>query len=119
MAGGVTARAAAATGLPPGIPVVTGTIDAWSEAVSVGAQRVGDLMLMYGTTMFLLHTVPQRLTSPSLWGTVGALPGTRNLAGGMATSGAVTGWLRELFGAETTPSSCAWRSAPGRARAVC
>jgi xylulokinase len=97
-AGTVTADAAAATGLPEGIPVITGTIDAWSEALSVGAQGIGDLMLMYGTTMFLIHTVPEPLTSPALWGTVGALEGTRNLAGGMATSGAITGWLRELFG---------------------
>ena len=97
-AGTVSADAAAATGLPAGIPVITGTIDAWSEALSVGAQGVGDLMLMYGTTMFLVHTVPKPLTSPALWGTVGALPGTRNLAGGMATSGAITSWLRELFG---------------------
>lgn len=96
-AGTVTAEAAAETGLPVGIPVTTGTIDAWAEALSVGAQGTGDLMLMYGTTMFLIHTVPKPLTSPSLWGTVGALPGTRNLAGGMATSGAVTNWLRDLF----------------------
>jgi xylulokinase len=97
-AGTLSADAAAATGLPVGSPVITGTIDAWSEALSVGAQGVGDLMLMYGTTMFLVHTVPEPLTSPALWGTVGALPGTRNLAGGMATSGAITSWLRELFG---------------------
>jgi xylulokinase len=97
-AGCVTPAAAASTGLPAGIPVITGTVDAWAEAVSVGAQGIGDLMLMYGTTMFLVHTVPEPLVSPSLWGTVGALPDTRNLAGGMATSGAVTGWLRELFG---------------------
>ncbi len=97
-AGTVTAEAAEATGLPEGVPVITGTIDAWAEAISVGAQGVGDLMLMYGTTMFLVHTVPERLQSPVLWGTVGALPGTRNLAGGMATSGAVTEWLRQLFG---------------------
>lgn len=98
-AGTVTAWAAAATGLPVGIPVITGTIDAWAEAVSVGAQGIGDLMLMYGTTMFLINTVRDPLTSPTLWSTVGALPGTRNLAGGMATSGAITSWLRELFGA--------------------
>jgi sugar (pentulose or hexulose) kinase len=35
-AGTVTAEAAAATGLPEGIPVITGTVDAWSDALSVG-----------------------------------------------------------------------------------
>ncbi|MEU5836935.1 FGGY-family carbohydrate kinase [Streptomyces diacarni] len=97
-AGTLTAEAARQTGLRRGIPVTTGTVDAWAEALSVGAHQVGDLMLMYGTTMFLVHTVPEPLTDPALWSTVGALPGTRNLAGGMATSGAVTGWLRDLFG---------------------
>ena len=96
--GEVSSAASAETGIPAGVPVITGTIDAWSEAVSVGAHHTGDLMLMYGTTMFLVHTVAERVTTPSMWGTVGALPGTRNLAGGMATSGAITGWLRELFG---------------------
>ncbi|WP_431278988.1 FGGY-family carbohydrate kinase [Leifsonia poae] len=101
--GSVTTDAAAETGLPAGIPVIAGTIDAWSEALSVGAQSDGDLMLMYGTTMFLVNTVPEPVTSPTLWGTVGALPGTHNLAGGMATSGAITAWLRDLFGSPSYP----------------
>ncbi|MEU6337613.1 FGGY-family carbohydrate kinase [Streptomyces cellulosae] len=111
----VSEEAARETNLPAGIPVTVGTIDAWAEALSVGAQHIGDLMLMYGTTMFLIHTVPKPLTSPSLWGTVGALPGTRNLAGGMATSGAVTNWLRDLFGSTDHPAllSLAEASGPG------
>lgn len=98
VAGTIHADAGALTGLREGTPVITGTIDAWAEAVSADAHNVGDLMLMYGTTMFLVNTVTDKITSPSLWGTVGALPGTRSLAGGMATSGAITGWLRDLFG---------------------
>jgi xylulokinase len=100
VAGSVRKEAAEQTGLPEKIPVITGTVDAWAEALSVGAHGIGDLMLMYGTTMFLVNTVPDKVTHPSLWGTVGALPGTRNLAGGMATSGAITGWLRDMFGGD-------------------
>ena len=96
--GEVTSVVAGETGLPAGTPVISGTIDAWTEAVSVGAQEPGDLMLMYGTTMFLVNTIANRITIPELWGTVGAFEGTRNLAGGMATSGAITSWLRELVG---------------------
>lgn len=114
-AGRVTPEAAIVTGLPPGIPVTAGTIDAWAEALSVGALGVGDLMLMYGTTMFLVHTVPDLVISPPLWGTMGVYPGTRSLAGGMATSGAITGWMRELFGAAdyTELMELADRSGPG------
>jgi xylulokinase len=97
--GSVTPDAATATGLSAGIPVVAGTIDAWAEAVSVGVADPGDLMLMYGTTMFLVNVTEQAHPSPVLWSTVGAFPDTYSLAGGMATSGAVTAWLAELTGA--------------------
>jgi xylulokinase len=113
--GAVSPDVAAETGLPQGIPVLCGTIDAWSEAISVDAHNVGDLMLMYGTTMFMVNTVADRVSWPTLWGTVGAFQGTRNLAGGMATSGAITGWLRELFGSPDYPTLLdeAGRSTPG------
>lgn len=108
---GVTSRAVA--GIRPGVPVITGTIDAWAEAVSAGAHNVGDLMLMYGTTMFLINTVADRLTDESMWGTAGALEGTHSLAGGMATSGAITTWLRELTGAPDYHSLLAEAAASG------
>lgn len=85
-------------GLNAGIPIITGTIDAWTESISAGATEPGDMMLMYGTTMFLIVTVDGYVTHPSMWGTTGAFPGTRNLAGGLATSGAITDWIRQLVG---------------------
>lgn len=100
VAGKVTADAASATGIPAGTAVITGTIDAWTEAVSVGAHEVGDLMLMYGTTMFLVATGAETLRTPSMWTTAGAFAGTRNLAGGLSTSGALTAWLKDLTGAD-------------------
>ncbi|MFJ6532932.1 FGGY-family carbohydrate kinase [Microbacterium sp. NPDC091662] len=101
VAGEVTADAAALSGIPVGTPVITGTIDAWTEAVSVGAHEVGDLMLMYGTTMFMVFTNgAETLRTPSMWTTAGAFAGTRNLAGGLSTSGALTAWLAGLTGAD-------------------
>ncbi|UNK71092.1 FGGY family carbohydrate kinase [Microbacterium sp. H1-D42] len=100
IAGAVTQAASDLTGIPEGTPVITGTIDAWSEAVSVGAHEVGDLMLMYGTTMFLIATGEQTLRTPSMWTTAGAFAGTRNLAGGLSTSGALTAWLKDLTDAD-------------------
>lgn len=98
--GEVTPAAAEATGLPAGAAVIAGTIDAWAEAVSAGATAPGDLMLMYGTTMFMVEVLAGRRTHPTLWGTVGVVPNTYNFAAGMATSGAVTDWLRQLTGAD-------------------
>ncbi|WP_020673743.1 FGGY-family carbohydrate kinase [Amycolatopsis nigrescens] len=98
VAGTVSAAAAAETGLPQGLPVTAGTVDAWAEAASVGVTEPGDTMVMYGTTMFLVQVLADPRPHPGLWTTRGALPGTYSLAAGMATSGAVTDWLRKLLG---------------------
>ncbi|NLE97699.1 MAG: sugar kinase [Propionibacterium sp.] len=97
-AGVVHAAGADAAGLREGTPVAVGTIDAWAEGLSVGAVEHGDLMLMYGTTMFFVGNTDHRVQHPSMWGTTGLREGQWNMAGGMATSGAITSWLRELFG---------------------
>ena len=98
--GSVTAEAARETGLPQGLPVTAGTVDAWAEATSVGVREPGDVMVMYGTTMFLIQVLSSPSPHPGLWTTSGVYPGTRSLAAGMATSGAVTDWLRRLVGGE-------------------
>ncbi|MGH2541994.1 MAG: FGGY-family carbohydrate kinase, partial [Ardenticatenaceae bacterium] len=98
VAGSVTEASAEITGIPAGTPVLAGTIDAWAEAASVGVLEPGDLMLMYGTTMFLVEVVQKSQPHPGLWGTAGLFPGTYSLAAGMATSGALTAWLKEITG---------------------
>jgi xylulokinase len=55
-------------------------------------------MLMYGTTLFFVEVLSEPRRHPTLWGTAGLYEGTRNLAAGMATSGALTGWLKEIAG---------------------
>ncbi|MCA1189417.1 MULTISPECIES: FGGY-family carbohydrate kinase [unclassified Saccharopolyspora] len=94
--GRVGAHAAAETGLPEGLPVTTGTIDAWAEATSAGVREPGDVMLMYGTTMFFVQVLTDPRPHSALWGTCGVFPDTYTLAAGMATSGAVTDWIRRL-----------------------
>lgn len=96
--GTVTADAAEATGLPVGTPVCAGTVDAWAEAFSVGVRRPGDLMLMYGSTMFFVQVLRAAARHPQLWNTAGTEPGTHCLAAGMATSGSLTSWVQELTG---------------------
>lgn len=107
--------AAQVPGLRAGAAVTVGTIDAWAEAHSVGATEVGDLLLMYGTTMCLVATEDHRVRHPRMWGGPGLVPGRWTLSGGMGTSGAITAWVRELLGGSSYDSlACdATASGPG------
>jgi xylulokinase len=98
LAGRVTLRASEETGIPAGTPVAAGTVDAWAEALSAGVRHPGDLMLMYGTTMFFVLAVDRPRPNPKAWTTRGVFPGSYTLAGGMATSGALTSWFRSIAG---------------------
>jgi xylulokinase len=100
IAGYVTTDAAGETGLEPGIPVTCGTVDALAEAISVGVTRPGDLMLMYGSTAFLILVADGSKGHPDLWATAGAFEGQRLLAAGMATTGSATTWFRDQLARE-------------------
>lgn len=98
LAGAVTMAAAAETGLRPGTPVAVGAVDALAEAVSAGVTRPGDLMIMYGSTAFFILVVDTPRPDSRLWTVPGAFAGQYNLAGGMASTGAVTRWFLDELG---------------------
>jgi xylulokinase len=53
-------------------------------------------MVMYGTTALTMEIVGEPLPSSNLWSTAGPFSGTSVLAGGMATSGALTEWVKKV-----------------------
>lgn len=105
IAGAVTPRAAEETGLAAGTPVIVGTIDAAAEALSVGVARPGDMMLMYGSTIFVIEITPERVTDGRLWYAPWLFPGQHASMSGLATSGTLTHWFRAQFARELDPST--------------
>lgn len=100
VAGHVTARAARETGLAPGTPVIAGTIDAAAEALSVGVSGSGDMMLMYGSTIFIILVTDDASKDPRLWYAPWIFPGRHAMMSGLATSGTLTHWFRDRFARE-------------------
>jgi len=100
IAGHVTAAAARATGLAKGTPVIAGTIDAASEALSVGVTRPGDMMVMYGSTIFTIMLSKGRIADGRLWYAPWLFPGEHASMAGLATSGTLTHWFRDIAARE-------------------
>jgi len=101
LAGTVTEWAASETGLNVGTPVSVGTIDAGAESFSVGVTEPGEMMMMYGSTIFMIQvTDNDQARDERLWVAPYLFPGTWCLLAGMATSGALTRWFRDSFAAD-------------------
>jgi xylulokinase len=99
VAGTVTREAAAATGLQEGTPVSGGTIDAAAEAVSGGVMDAGDMLAMYGSTMFFLQCVDRPTPDPRMWIVANCMPGNHMIAGSLTCAGLLTAWMRDEIGA--------------------
>jgi xylulokinase len=100
IAGHVTEDAARLTGLAPGTPVTTGTIDAGAEALSVGVTQPGDMLLMYGSTVFIIEVTAERVRDARLWYAPWFFPNQHASLAGLATSGTLSHWFREQFARE-------------------
>ena len=97
VSGGVTASAAAVTGIAEGTPVLVGTSDGPTDALSVGASRPGIVAATYGSTTTLTTFADATGSTAGLWESEGWSAGQRCLAAGLSTSGAIVAWFRREF----------------------
>lgn len=105
VAGYVTDRAAMDTGLAKGTPVICGTGDSTSEAISAGLAEAGTAFFQFGSSMFYYYCVDRMVndyTSPNRNGSlkggkVFTIPGTYCLGDGTNAAGTLTRWVRDTF----------------------
>ena len=85
--------------------MIVGTIDASAEAVSVGVLDPGDMMLMYGSTIFIIAITPERVRDRRLWYAPWLFPGQHGSMSGLATSGTLTHWFRDNLARDLDPAT--------------
>ncbi len=93
--GRVTLEAAEATGLAPGTPVTTGTDDAAAEALSSGVLSQGDMMVMLGSSMYLICLTDRPVKDRRMWSSGYVIPGMHSIQGATNNAGTLTRWLRD------------------------
>ena len=95
LAGTVTAQAAQETGLLEGTPVIVGTGDSTSEAVSVGIVEPGEVMFQFGSSLFFYYCADRPVTDTRVHGGNFTVPGTYSVSGGTNAAGTLTRWVRD------------------------
>jgi FGGY-family pentulose kinase len=99
LVGTVTSQAAGQLGLPEGVPVFQGGIDAHIGMLGVGAVDPGVMALVMGTSFVHLVHSPKPVFQQGLWGPYpdALLPGSWLLEGGQLTCGSLTTWFLKQF----------------------
>lgn len=95
--GKVTYQAALETGLAEGTPVLTGTDDAGAEAISTGIFQPGDMMIMFGSTVYIIYCSDRLMVDDRLWHDEFIIPGTYSVSAGTNTAGTLTRWFRDTL----------------------
>jgi xylulokinase len=69
--------------------------------------ETGDMMLMYGSTIFIIMITETRMRDPRLWYAPWLFPNQHASMSGLATSGTLTHWFRDQFARELAPETAA------------
>jgi xylulokinase len=67
----------------------------------------GDMMVMYGSTIFIIMLTAERVRDPRLWYAPWLFPGEHASMSGLATSGTLTHWFREQLARELDADTAA------------
>ena len=95
IAGYVTPKAAAETGLAEGTPVTIGTGDSSAEAISTGVLEAGDMMVQFGSSVFIYCCTDHLVVDDRVRGNNFLIPGTFSVAAGTNNCGTITTWFRD------------------------
>jgi len=95
--GHVTAAAAAATGLPAGIPVVGGAADLIASALAAGVVQEGQVLLKFGGSVDVLVATRKVAPDPRMFLDHHLVPGLFMPNGCMSTGGSGLNWLAKNF----------------------
>ena len=95
IAGNVTEQAANETGLAVGTPVIVGADDAAAEAISTGVLQKGDLMLMFGSSLYIIGITDHLVKDKRIWSGGFLIPETYSIQGGTNAAGTLTRWYRD------------------------
>jgi xylulokinase len=63
------------------------------------------MMIMYGSTIFIIMLTAERVRDPRLWYSPWLFEGQHACMSGLATSGTLTHWFRERFAGELDPAN--------------
>ncbi|WP_068773615.1 ribulokinase [Paenibacillus sp. FJAT-26967] len=96
-AGGLTAEAAAMTGLCPGTAVAVGIIDAHAAVPAVGAVHAGQMVMAMGTSLCHILLGDREIHVEGISGVVedGIIPGLFGYEAGQPAAGDIFGWYVE------------------------
>ncbi len=98
VAGGLTAEAAAALGLPSGTPVAAGTFDTFVDVAGAGVRGPGDACILLGSTLIVAVALDRPRECPGL--ELSAYPGAGTLLGGWTSAaGSTLSWFARELGA--------------------
>jgi len=112
-AGRLTAQAAGWTGLPEGIAVAAGNVDAHVTAPAAGAVEPGQMLMVMGTSTCHVMNGAELVDVPGMCGVVrgGIVPGLWGYEAGQSGVGDIFGWFVDHFAGGATHEELSRRAA--------